>query len=104
MESLPVVSMEESVHDAVDPSHDSTSKEPPLPEAIKIIVDDDVIGHPASIVYHDCLRQLAEYIVLPISKCTAKDPVMKQKCCAQAPFEMYIKSRGTAAVVEWVSW
>ena len=102
LESLPVVSME--VHDAVDPSHDSTSKEPPLPEAIKIIVDDDVIGHPASIVYHDCLRQLAEYIVLPMSKCTAKDPVTKQQCCAQALFEMYIKSRGTAVVVEWVSW
>ncbi|XP_062379106.1 uncharacterized protein LOC134067711 isoform X2 [Sardina pilchardus] len=102
LESLPVVSMEESVHDAVDPSHDSTSKEPPLPEAIKIIVDDDVIGHPASIVYHDCLRQLAEHIVLPMSKCTAKDPVTKQQCCAQAPFEICIKSRGTAAVVEWM--
>ncbi len=90
------------MHDVVNPSHDAARKEPP-PEAIKILVEDDVVGHPASIVYHDCLRQLAEYIVLPMTKCTAKDPVTKQQCCAQPPFEVDIKSRGTAAVVEWVS-
>ncbi len=102
LESLPVVNIEETVHDVANPSHDAARKEPP-PEAIKILVEDDVVGHPASIVYHDCLRQLAEYIVLPMTKCTAKDPVTKQQCCAQPPFEVDMKSRGTAALVEWVS-
>lgn len=92
------------MHDAFDTSWDSSTEEPPLPEAIKVLVEDDIIGHPASIVYHDCLRQLAKYIVLPITKCSKYNSVTKPQRGAAAPFEINIKSKGTAAVVEWVSW
>lgn len=104
LESLPTVTMEEPVHDVVDHNRDSAGTEPPLPEAMKILVEDDVLGRPASVVYHDCLRQLAELIVLPVKECAAKDPVTKRQCSATAPFELHIKSRGTAVVVDWVSW
>lgn len=64
--------------------------------------EDDVIGRPASIVYHNSLKQLTEYLVLPISTCARNDPNTNTPCNAPKPFEISIKSRGTAAIVEWV--
>lgn len=66
IESLPTVSMEESVHDAVDPTHDSARNDPPLAEAIKVLAEDYVSRHPTSLVYHDCLKQFAKYLVPPV--------------------------------------
>ena len=102
LETLPTVSLEESVLD-VDFNRDSARPDTPLPEAMKVVVEDDVVGHPASIVYHDCLKQLAGCVALPMTECTEKEPMTNKPCPAKAPFEIRIKSRGTAAVVEWVS-
>lgn len=95
--------MEETVHDDVDHCRHTTEKDIPLPEAIKVLVEDDVTGQPACIVYRDCLKQLAELIVLPMAECAEKHPVSKKQCSAKAPFEVLVKSRGTAGIVEWVS-
>ncbi|XP_065133775.1 uncharacterized protein [Paramisgurnus dabryanus] len=103
LESLPEINMEDTVHDATDNAPDKTMADmPTLPEAAKVMVVDDIIGHPASIAYHDSLKQLAEYLLLPVSMCSAKDPNSKAECRAPAPFEINVRSRGTAAVVEWM--
>ena len=72
----------------------------PLPP---VEVEEDIIGKPASIAYHDCLRQLCEFVALPIDSCKGKDPITQKQCQAKGPFEINIKSRVTAAVIEWVS-
>ncbi|KAL0973462.1 hypothetical protein UPYG_G00204060 [Umbra pygmaea] len=46
--------------------------------------------------------QLAEYLVLPVNMCNAKDSHTKVECGAPRPFEVNIKSRGTAAILEWL--
>ncbi|CAM4574040.1 unnamed protein product [Leuciscus chuanchicus] len=103
LESLQEISMEDTVHDAPDNAPDKTMADmPTLSEAAKVMVEDDIIGHPASIAYHDSLKQLAEYLLLPVSMCSAKDPNRKAECRAPAPFEINVRSRGTAAVVEWM--
>ncbi|XP_015251285.1 PREDICTED: uncharacterized protein LOC107098251, partial [Cyprinodon variegatus] len=101
LETLPTVTLEESVLD-VDFNRDPARPDTPLPEAMKVEVEDDVIGHPASIVYHDCLKQLAGCVALPMAECTEKEPMTNKPCPAKAPFEIRVKSRGTAAVVEWM--
>lgn len=104
LESLQEITMEDTVHDAPDNAPDKTMADmPTLPEAEKVMVADNIIGHPASIAYHDSLKQLAEYLLLPVSMCSAKDPNRKTECRAPAPFEINVRSRGTAAIVEWVS-
>ena len=104
LESLKEISIEDTVHDAPDNATDPTMSDmPTFSEAAKVVVEDDIIGHPASIAYHDSLRQLAEYLLLPVSVCPAKDPNSNVKCQAPGPFEINIRSRGTSAVIEWVS-
>ena len=104
LDALPTVSMEDTVHDDQDNTSDpSASDMPTFPESIKVIVEDDIIGHYASIAYHESLKQLAHYLLLPINICPVKDPQTKVECRAPGPFECTVKSRGTAAVVEWVS-
>lgn len=95
--------MEDTVHDAPDNAPDQTMADiPTLPDAAKVMVEDDIIGHPASIAHHDSLKQLAEYLLLPVSVCCAQDPNRKVEC--RAPGQSFnISSRGTAAVIEWVS-
>ncbi len=60
-------------------------------------------GHPACIAYHNCLKQLAQYLVLPVTKCNAEDINTNLECGACQPFEISVTSRGTAAIIEWVS-
>lgn len=92
------------MHDAPDNAPDQAMADmPTFSEEAKVMVEDDIIGHPASIAYHDSLKQLAEYLLLPVSMCSAKDPNRKEECRAPGPFEINIRSRGTAAVIEWVS-
>lgn len=104
LESLQEISMEDTVHDAPANAPDPTTSDTPTPaEAAKVLVEEDIIGHPASIAYHDSLRQLAESLLLPVNMCSAKDPNRKVECCAPGPFEINVRSRGTAAIIEWVS-
>ncbi|KAI4820799.1 hypothetical protein KUCAC02_028766 [Chaenocephalus aceratus] len=48
------------------------------------------------------VHQLAKYLVLPVNMCTAKEPTTNFECRAPGPFEVSVKSRGTAAIVEWM--
>ena len=102
LDTLPAVGLEETVHD-IDDGHNSSEVIPPLPEKTQVLCKEDIIGQPASIVYHSCLKQLAQYLVVPIPKCNTKDPVTDAECGALRPFEVKITSRGTSVVVEWVS-
>ncbi|KAK1891967.1 Fructose-16-bisphosphatase [Dissostichus eleginoides] len=102
LNALPAISMKDSVYDSIDDTQYPTTTDT-FPETAKILVEDDIIGHPASIVYHDSLHQLANYLVLPVNICTAKDPNTNVECRAPRPFEISVKSRGTAAIVEWMS-
>ncbi|XP_059400179.1 uncharacterized protein LOC132131987 [Carassius carassius] len=103
LDSLQTISMEDTVHDAENNSQDPTIADiHPIPETAKIMVEDDIIGQPASITYHSCLKLLAEYLVLPVNMCTAKDTNTNAECGAHKPFEVNIHSRGTAAIVEWI--
>ena len=102
LETLEVTSLEVSVHDIGDCVGDA-SKDPPLPEILTTLVEEDVIGQPASIVYHSCLKELANHIVVPTKECKFKDKNTHKMCSAKAPFEVLLKSRCTAVVMQWVS-
>ncbi|KAK7898837.1 hypothetical protein WMY93_019690 [Mugilogobius chulae] len=101
LEDYPVVTLEESVHDEPD---DDLNKPETLtpPEAAAVLIEEDVIGKPASIVYHDVIKQLLDFLVLPIDRCSMKDRITKEPCSAAKPFEVSVKSRCTALIVEWV--
>ncbi|XP_028296913.1 uncharacterized protein LOC114458700 [Gouania willdenowi] len=102
LDVLPTISMEDTVHDVSANIPDPTDTDlHTFPESCKVMVEDDIIGHPASITYHDSLKRLAEYLCLPVNTCPGKDSKTKQKCMETGPFEINIKSRGTAAVIEW---
>ncbi|KAK5876300.1 hypothetical protein CesoFtcFv8_025667 [Champsocephalus esox] len=102
LNALPAISMEDSVYDSIDDTQDPTTTTDTFPEKANVWVEDDIIGHPASIVYHDSVHQLAKYLVVPVNMCTTKDPTTNFECRAPGPFEISVKSRGTAAIVEWM--
>lgn len=101
LDALPAISVEDTVHDSSDvgPTHTDA---PEMPEALQAQSEDEVIGQPASIAYHLNLQLLAEYLLLPIPMCTAKDPVTNSVCQAPGPFRVTVKSRATAAIIERV--
>ncbi len=74
-----------TVHDSVDPE---PMEPPPVPEKIQVHSEDNIIGHPASITYHVCLKQLAEYLLLPIPLCTVKDLLTSVECRVPGPFKL----------------
>lgn len=76
MEELPAVSIEEVVHGTVQ---HNIVEDVPLTESLRVAVKDDIIGRGASVAYHDCLKQRADYLILPVSMCKAKDPQPPQK-------------------------
>ncbi|CAL8383573.1 unnamed protein product [Arctogadus glacialis] len=116
LEECPSVTMEDTVHDAGDDTDQDDHEEhlsvleqeqetqhlpqkkqrrQPYRSEITVEVEDDIIGKPASIAYHDCLRQLCEFVALPIDSCKGKDPITQKQCQAKGPFEINIKSRVT---------
>ncbi|XP_074490247.1 uncharacterized protein LOC141766933 isoform X2 [Sebastes fasciatus] len=101
LDALPAISMEDTVHDSSDVGPTLTDA-PEMPEKLQPQREDEVIGQPASIAYHLNLKLLAEYLLLPIPMCTAKDPVTNAACQAHGPFQVTVKSRATAAIIEWV--
>ncbi|XP_074471906.1 uncharacterized protein LOC141756232 [Sebastes fasciatus] len=100
LDALPAISMEDTVHDSSDVGPTLTDA-PEMPEKLQPQREDEVIGRPASIAYHLNLKLLAEYLLLPIPMCTAKDPVTNAACQAHGPFQVTVKSRATAAIIEW---
>ncbi|KAM4736945.1 uncharacterized protein FYW61_004575 isoform 2-T3 [Anableps anableps] len=99
LDALLAISMEDTVHDTPDTE---LTESQPVSETVKVQSEDDIINHPAAITYHVCLMQLAQYLLLPIPVCTAKDPQTMVECRATGPFQVQIKSRGTAVIMQWI--
>ncbi|XP_038595376.1 uncharacterized protein LOC119918714 [Micropterus salmoides] len=103
---LPVIGTGEAAHDQPareDPPDEASpcDQDPVFPSPQQVLCEDDIVGARASIVYEDCLRQLATFLILPVKKCTGrlKTGVV---CDCVAPFEINITSKGTATSVEWI--
>ncbi|KAM4584545.1 uncharacterized protein PAE49_004061 isoform 2-T2 [Odontesthes bonariensis] len=99
LENLQTISMEDTVHDSPDTE---TSEPPPVLGKVEVDEEDIIIGQRASITYHVCLKQLAEYLLLPVSLCPNKDPLTSLECGAPGPFHIQCKERGTAVILEWI--
>ncbi len=122
---IPVSVIAETAHDPPSPdppAHDPPSPDPPahdppahedppdepflhpalFPRPHLVLCEGDIIGAKASIVYEDCLRQLATFLILPVKKCSV---ILNTgaTCNCVAPFEVNVISKGTAMTVEWVS-
>lgn len=99
-----MIGIDQSVHDDPEEEDCAENLDSALPpEAARVIIEEDLIGQPASIVYHDVIKQLLDFLVLPINKCSGKDPNTKETCNATKPFEVSVRSRGTAVIAEWVN-
>ena len=107
IDRLEFIGIDETVHD--QPSHEDPPDEPSpcdqapaFPAPQRVLCEDDIIGARASLIYEDCLRQLATLVILPADKCSSllKTGVL---CICVAPFEMKITSKGTAMSIVWVS-
>ncbi|TMS21913.1 hypothetical protein E3U43_012178, partial [Larimichthys crocea] len=107
IDRLPVIGIDETVHD--QPAYEDPPDEPrppsqdaALPGPQQVLSEETLIGAKASIVYEDCLRQLASFLVLPVEKCSGG---MKtgETCDCVAPFEINIAYKGTATSVEWAA-
>ncbi|XP_026177256.1 uncharacterized protein LOC113138747 [Mastacembelus armatus] len=102
LDLLPGVSLDETVYGLMDQEESGPSADSGLPHKLEVLCEDDIVGHEASIVYHDSLKQLVTHLILPVKTCTAKDPAAQVECHASQPFEVKVTSQGTAAAVEWV--
>ncbi|KAG8008841.1 hypothetical protein GBF38_010482 [Nibea albiflora] len=106
IDRLPVIGIDETVHD--QPAYEEPPDEPPppsqdpaLPGPQQVLSEENLIGAKASIVYEDCLRQLASFLVLPVEKCSGRVKT-GEMCDCVSPFEINITYKGTAASVEWI--
>lgn len=93
--------MEETVHD--EPNKDSDAQTDMPNDSLRVVAVEDLLENAGSIVYHNSLQQLMQNMHLAVNVCPHKDSHNKQECKAPGPFQVNIKSRGTAAVMEWVS-
>lgn len=67
------------------------------------VSEGDLIDQPACITYNSCLTQLASFLQLPMKKCNYSDRQTGTVCDGVPPFQVKLRTRGTAAIVEWVS-
>lgn len=102
LDLLPEISLEETVHELMEQEEMGPTADPAISNKLEVMCEDDIVGHQASIVYHDSLKQLATHLILPVKTCTAKDPESQLECQASQPFEIKIKTWGTSAIMEWV--
>ncbi|XP_065103967.1 uncharacterized protein [Paramisgurnus dabryanus] len=100
LDSVQVVSMEETVHD--EPNKDSDAQTDMPNDSLRVVAVEDLLEKSGSIVYHSNLQQLMQNMHLAVNVCPHKDSHNKQECKAPGPFPVNIRSRGTAAVMEWV--
>lgn len=106
IDGLPIMGIDETGHDL--PTHeDSPDATCPhgqdlFPGPQPVLCEDDIIGARAAIVYENCLRPLAIFLILPAEKCKF---LLRTglPCNSVAPFEINIAYRGTATSIEWVS-
>ncbi|XP_077050187.1 uncharacterized protein LOC143697157 [Siphateles boraxobius] len=106
IDGRPVIGIDKTVHDM--PAHEDPPDEPypcdhdpVFPEPQNVLCEDDIIGVRASIVYENCLRQLATFLILFVDKCTG---LLRTgaPCNSVAPFEINISTKGTSVSIEWI--
>lgn len=107
-DALPVIGLEETVHDLTadfesEPSTDpdSSTASPADSNVPTVQKAEDIVGAKASIVYDDCLKYLAAFVTPPVKQCTAIN-VTGATCQHHPPFLVNIKGKGTASMLEWV--
>lgn len=100
---IPEMSIKETVHDIADLEDDAAADLPPFPVEIKAICEDDILHVPALIVYHSNLQQLVHYLQIPVDTRKKLEQCTGRYCGSSKPFEVAIRSRGTAAIIEWVN-
>ncbi|KAL7407947.1 hypothetical protein ABVT39_016034 [Epinephelus coioides] len=101
LEKLPVIGVDEAVHGVPQPQHPEEDIYE-FPNPVMVQNEDDLIGKQACIAYEDSLRQLGTFLQLPINKCTYADPLTGTECSCFPPFEVKLKRRGTAVIMEWI--
>ncbi|XP_078031905.1 uncharacterized protein LOC144467334 [Epinephelus lanceolatus] len=95
MNDVPVTAADETTH------YFPENLGPPAEEILEVLIEEDIIGSRASILYEENIRQLATLVHLPVKHC----PHMVstgQLCQSLPPFACSIQQRCTAFVVEWV--
>ncbi|XP_077065699.1 uncharacterized protein LOC143718569 [Siphateles boraxobius] len=110
LNNLPELNLEDTLYDCEekeeeeehDDNDEEISTDVTFPSSSKVVCADDIIGVPASIVYHSSLKELVQHVNIPTRTCTKIDKNRKLPCGASKPFEVVVKSKGTAAVVEWI--
>ncbi|KAK7883964.1 hypothetical protein WMY93_027087 [Mugilogobius chulae] len=73
-----------------------------VPEKSKVAVPRDIIGQHASIVYHKCMLELAQFLLLPSDGCKGRNADSNEECGEKPPFNISISHRGTAMIVKWI--
>ncbi len=101
VETLPTVGIDEMVHNLRE-KEDTPPESMSFPDYQRVLCEDDIVGEKAAIAYEENLRQLTGFLRLPLEKCKFSDPLVGVECDAVQPFEVIIKSRGTATTIEWV--
>lgn len=102
IEELPEVGVNDTVlHIQQDEAQSPTEEMPERLETLRVLCHEDIVNQSASITYEASLRQLVNFLQLPFDRCPVS--TKKTACDARAPFEIEIKRRGTATVIEWVS-
>ncbi|KAL7380616.1 hypothetical protein ABVT39_020709, partial [Epinephelus coioides] len=84
-----------------DDSSDDEYLPPISLSQLHVQCEDNIIGSRAAIIFEDCLRQLATFLILPMNKCEALQET-GVACGCVPPFDINIKSKGTAMIVEWI--
>ena len=92
IDHLPVIGIGQSIHDE-GPQTEEPSTETDAEHDVQ--AGSTILDDRASITYHMSLLQLVEFLRLPFEQC--------KHCGKPKPFPATVKSRGTAAVIEWVS-
>ncbi|KAL7382143.1 hypothetical protein ABVT39_017505 [Epinephelus coioides] len=95
MNDVPVTAADETTH------YFPENLGPPAEEILEVLIEEDIIGSRASILYEENIRQLATLVHLPVKHCPHTVST-GQLCQSLPPFECSIQQRCTAFVVEWV--
>ena len=92
IDHLPVFGLEDTVHGLADTDEPIPDPDPDH----EFPAGNSLLDDPAGIAYHLCLEQLADHVVPPV-------PEFCKYCGNEDTFGVKVKSRGTAAIIEWVS-
>ena len=101
--SLPIIAADETIHDIQDDLSSSDKDELPDPSELnRIVIEEDIVGSKAAIVYKENLSQLAALVQVPVKHC-AHTVTTGGLCQSLPPFTPVVKQQRSAFVVQWVT-